>query len=84
LVDTDVIKYLIEKFEEKIRANPLTPEFVKLANYYLINGNVNEAISLHAVELSQLYYCQLILEVLFANRYFSTKNIEQLLVNIQG
>jgi tetratricopeptide (TPR) repeat protein len=45
LVDSDVIKYMIEKFEDKIRANPLTPEFVKLANYYLINGNVNEAIS---------------------------------------
>jgi tetratricopeptide (TPR) repeat protein len=45
LVDSDVIKYLIEKFEEKIRTNPLSPEFVKLGNYYLINGNINEAIS---------------------------------------
>jgi tetratricopeptide (TPR) repeat protein len=41
-----MIKYLIAKFEEKVRTNPLSPEFVKLANYYLINGNVSEAISL--------------------------------------
>ena len=46
MVDTDIIKYLIQKLEDKIRANPLTPEFVKLANYYLINGNVTEAIDL--------------------------------------
>jgi len=46
LVDTDIIKYLIQKLEDKIRANPLTPEFVKLANYYLINGNISEAIDL--------------------------------------
>jgi tetratricopeptide (TPR) repeat protein len=46
LVESDVIKYLISKFEEKIRSNPLTPEFAKLANYYLIDGRVNEAISL--------------------------------------
>ncbi|HWA06738.1 MAG TPA: tetratricopeptide repeat protein, partial [Ignavibacteria bacterium] len=46
MVDTDIIKYLIQKLEDKIRANPLTPEFVKLANYYLINGNINEAIDL--------------------------------------
>src|SRR5438128_1765026 len=46
LVDNDIVKYLITKFEDKIRGNPLTPEFVKLANYYLINGNVNEAIDL--------------------------------------
>ena len=46
MVDNDVIKYLIQKFEDKIRSNPLSPEFVKLANYYLINGNVTQAISL--------------------------------------
>jgi len=46
LVDSDIIKYLIQKLEDKIRANPLSCEFVKLANYYLINGNVNEAIAL--------------------------------------
>ncbi|KXK49518.1 MAG: Tetratricopeptide repeat protein [Chlorobi bacterium OLB5] len=46
MVDTDIIKYLIQKLEDKIRANPFTPEFVKLANYYLINGNINEAIDL--------------------------------------
>lgn len=46
MVDNDVIKYLIQKFEDKIRGNPLSPEFVKLANYYLINGNVTQAISL--------------------------------------
>lgn len=46
MVDNDVIKYLIQKFEDKIRSNPLSPEFVKLANYYLINGNVTQAINL--------------------------------------
>lgn len=46
MVDSDVIKYLIQKFEDKIRSNPLSPEFVKLANYYLINGNVTQAINL--------------------------------------
>ncbi|MFI5211931.1 MAG: tetratricopeptide repeat protein [Ignavibacteria bacterium] len=46
MVDTDIIKYLIQKLEDKIRNNPLTPEFVKLANYYLINGNITEAIEL--------------------------------------
>ncbi|MCC6866728.1 MAG: hypothetical protein IT280_11280 [Ignavibacteria bacterium] len=46
MIDTDIIKYLIQKLEDKLRANPLTPEFVKLANYYLINGNINEAIEL--------------------------------------
>ncbi|HEY3252011.1 MAG TPA: tetratricopeptide repeat protein, partial [Ignavibacteria bacterium] len=35
-----------QKLEDKIRANPLSSEFVKLANYYLINGNINEAITL--------------------------------------
>ncbi len=46
MVENDIIKYLITKFEDKIRANPLSPEFLKLANYYLVNGNVNEAIDL--------------------------------------
>lgn len=46
MVDTEIIKYLIQKLEDKIRSNPLTPEFVKLANYYLINGNSAEAIDL--------------------------------------
>lgn len=46
MIDTDIIKYLIQKLEDKIRANPFTPEFVKLANYYLIIGNINEAIDL--------------------------------------
>ena len=46
MVDNDIIKYLITKFEDKVRTNPLTPEFVKLANYYLINGSVTEAIDL--------------------------------------
>lgn len=46
MVDTDIINYLIQKLEEKVRANPLTPEFVKLANYYLVNNNTNEAIEL--------------------------------------
>lgn len=46
MIDTDAIKYLIQKLEDKIRANPLTPEFVKLANYYLANNNINEAVEL--------------------------------------
>lgn len=46
MIDTDIIKYLIQKLEDKIRTNPFTPEFVKLANYYLINGNITEAIDL--------------------------------------
>ncbi len=46
MVENDIIKYLITKFVDKIRANPLSPEFLKLANYYLVNGNVNEAIDL--------------------------------------
>lgn len=45
-IDPDTIKYLIQKFEEKIRNNPLTPDFVKLANYYIVNGNASEAIEL--------------------------------------
>jgi len=46
LVDPDIIKYLIQKLEDKIIANPFTVDFVKLANYYLINGNNVEAINL--------------------------------------
>lgn len=46
MVDTEIIKYLIQKLEEKLRSNPLSSEFVKLANYYLINGNISEAINL--------------------------------------
>lgn len=74
MVENDVIKYLIQKFEDKLRANPLTPEFVKLANYYLINGNVNEAISLLQAGLD--FYpnyttARLILgKCYLANRYF--------------
>ncbi len=90
MVDTDVIKYLIEKFEEKIRSNPLTPEFVKLANYYLINGNVNEAISLLHAGLN--FYpnyttAKLILgKCYLANRYFfdARKIFEQLLAEYPG
>jgi tetratricopeptide (TPR) repeat protein len=85
LVDTDIIKYLIAKFEEKIRANPLSPEFVKLANYYLINGNVNEAINLLHVGLN--FYpnyttARLLLgKCYLANRYYidAKKVFEQLL-----
>jgi tetratricopeptide (TPR) repeat protein len=90
LVDTDVIKYLIEKFEEKIRSNPLTPEFVKLANYYLINGNVNEAVSLLHAGLS--FYpnyttARLILgKCYLANRYFfdAKKVFEKILTENPG
>ena len=80
MVDTDVIKYLIQKFEDKLRVNPLTPEFVKLANYYLINGNVNEAISLLHAGLG--FYpnyttARLVLgKCYLANRYFfDAKNL---------
>ncbi len=90
MVDTDVIKYLIEKFEEKIRSNPLTPEFVKLANYYLINGNVNESISLLNAGLH--FYpnyttAKLILgKCYLANRYFfdAKKIFEQILADNPG
>jgi len=74
LVDTDVIKYLISKFEEKVRSNPLTPEFAKLANYYLIDGRVNEAISLlhHGLSFYPDYTtAKLILgKCYLANRYY--------------
>lgn len=46
MVDTDIIKYLIQKLEEKIRINPFSPDFAKLANYYLVIGNNKEAIEL--------------------------------------
>jgi len=85
MVDTEIIKYLIAKFEEKVRANPLTPEFVKLANYYLINGNINEAMDLLQVGLV-FYpdYCSaklLLGKCYLANRYFfdAKKIFEQLL-----
>lgn len=85
MVDNDVIKYLIQKFEDKLRVNPLTPEFVKLANYYLINGNVNEAISLLQAGLD--FYpnyttARLLLgKCYLANRYFfdAKKLFEQIL-----
>lgn len=74
MVDTDIIKYLISKFEDKVRVNPLTPEFVKLANYYLINGNVNEAIELlHAgLKFYPNYTTARIIlgKCYLANRYF--------------
>jgi tetratricopeptide (TPR) repeat protein len=90
LVDTDVIKYLIEKFEEKIRSNPLTPEFVKLANYYLINGNVNESVSLLHAGLHfypNYITAKLILgKCYLANRYFfdAKKIFEQILADNPG
>ncbi len=90
MVDTDVIKYLIEKFEEKTRSNPLTPEFVKLANYYLINGNVNEAISLLLAGLNiypNYTTAKLILgKCYLANRYFfdAKKIFEQILADNPG
>jgi len=74
LVDNDVIKYLIQKFEDKIRTNPLSPEFVKLANYYLINGNVTQAINL--LQSGLVFYpeyttARLILgKCYLANKYF--------------
>ncbi len=85
MVDNDVIKYLIQKFEDKLRVNPLTPEFVKLANYYLINGNVNEAISLLQAGLDFYPHyttARLLLgKCYLANRYFfdAKKLFEQML-----
>ena len=85
MVDNEIIKYLIAKYEEKIRANPLTPEFVKLANYYLINGNVKEAIDLLKVGLSfypNFVTAKLLLgKCYLANRYFfdAKKIFEQML-----
>lgn len=85
VVDNEIIRYLITKFEEKVRGNPLTPEFVKLANYYLINGNVNEAISLLQVGLTfypNYVTAKLVLgKCYLANRYFfdAKKIFEQLL-----
>ncbi len=79
MVDTDIIKYLIQKLEDKIRGNPLTPEFVKLANYYLINGNVTESVSLLQAGL-QFYpnyvTAQLLLgKAYLSNRYFMDAKI---------
>ncbi|RPI15630.1 MAG: tetratricopeptide repeat protein [Ignavibacteriae bacterium] len=86
MVDNEIIKYLIAKFEEKIRDNPLTPEFVKLSNYYLVNGNINEAINLLQTGLT--FYpnyttAKLILAKCYlANRYFydAKKIFEQILI----
>jgi tetratricopeptide (TPR) repeat protein len=85
LVDSDIIKYLIEKFEENVRANPLTPEFAKLANYYLINGNADEAINLLHLGLNiypDYITARLLLgKCYLANRYFfdAKKIFEQIL-----
>ena len=86
MVDNEIIKYLIAKLEEKVRANPFTPDFVKLANYYLINGNINEAINLLQIGLT--FYpnyttAKLILgKCYLANRYFfdAKKIFEQLIL----
>lgn len=85
MVDNDIVKYLITKFEDKIRGNPLTPEFVKLANYYLINGNVNEAIDLLQAGL-KFYPGYITARILLgkcylANKYFidGKKLFEQIL-----
>ncbi|MEO8514314.1 MAG: tetratricopeptide repeat protein [Ignavibacteria bacterium] len=85
MVDTDIIKYLIQKLEDKIRSNPLTPEFVKLANYYLINGNINEAIELLQAGLKfypNYVTAQLLMgKAYLSNRYFmdAKKLFEKLL-----
>jgi tetratricopeptide (TPR) repeat protein len=85
LVDTDIIKYLIQKLEDKIRNNPLTPEFVKLANYYLINGSITEAIDLLQAGLKfyPQYKTALLLlgKAYLSNRYFldAKKIFEKLL-----
>lgn len=86
MIDNEIIKYLIAKFEEKIRENPLTPEFVKLSNYYLVSGNINEAINLLQTGLN-LYpnytTAKLLLgKCYLANRYFydAKKIFEQILI----
>jgi tetratricopeptide (TPR) repeat protein len=86
MIDNEIIKYLIAKFEEKIRENPLTPEFVKLSNYYLVSGNINEAINLLQTGLN--FYPNyttaklLIGKGYLANRYFydAKKIFEQILI----
>jgi tetratricopeptide (TPR) repeat protein len=85
LIDSEIIKYLITKFEDKVRGNPLTPEFVKLANYYLINGNVSEAIDLLQAGL-KFYPGYITARILLgkcylANKYFidGKKIFEQIL-----
>jgi tetratricopeptide (TPR) repeat protein len=74
LIDTDIIKYLITKLEDKIRNNPLSPEFVKLANYYIINSNVGEAIELLNAGLNfypnYITARMLLGKAYLANRYF--------------
>lgn len=87
MVDTDVIKYLISKFEEKIRLNPLSPEFTKLANYYIINENINEAIEI--LKLGLNFYpdystAQILLgKCYLANHYYydAKKIFEEILAN---
>lgn len=87
MVDSDIIKYLIQKLEDKIRTHPLTPEFVKLANYYLVNGNVSEAIELLQAGLNfypNYVTAKLLLgKAYLANRYFfdAKKIFEELLSN---
>lgn len=87
MVDTDIIKYLIGKLEDKIRSNPLTPEFVKLANYYLINGNISEAIDLLQAGLKfypNYVTAHLLLgKAYLSNRYFidAKKIFERLLAD---
>lgn len=85
MVDNEIIKYLIAKFEEKVRANPLSPEFSKLANYYLINGNVDEAINLLHLGLNiypDYITARLLLgKCYLANKYFfdAKKIFEQII-----
>lgn len=87
MVDNEIIKYLISKFEEKVRANPLSPEFAKLANYYLINGNVDEAINLLRLGLNiypEYITARLLLgKCYLASRYFfdAKKIFEQILAD---
>ena len=84
MVDTDIIKYLIQKLEEKIRTNPLSCEFVKLPNYYIINGNTIEAINLLKAGLEfypEYPTAKLLLgKAYLAGRYFmdAKKSFEQL------
>jgi tetratricopeptide (TPR) repeat protein len=90
MVDPDTIKYLVQKFEEKVRTNPLSPEFVKLANYYLINGNSGEAIELLRSGLNfypNYITARLVLGKAFlSSRYFidARKTFEDILSDYPG
>jgi tetratricopeptide (TPR) repeat protein len=74
MIDNELIKYLIKKFEDKIHSNPLSTEFVRLANYYIIDDRLNEAISIlkHGLNFYPHYLTAKLLlgKAYLANRYY--------------